>query len=145
MSRVCNTTQYTKSQENMTHSLGKRLSTYANSEMTQMLKLSDTDCKVTIINALCLVAQSCLTLCDPMDHSPPGSSVHGVSPGKNTGVGCHALLQRLFLTQGSNSHLLSLLHWQADSLPPSHLRSPCYKHLIRPGLRSQMAWHIGAT
>ena len=39
-----------------------------------------------------LVAQSCLTLCDPMDYSPPGFSVHGDSPGKNTGVGCHALL-----------------------------------------------------
>ena len=38
----------------------------------------------------CLVAQSCLTLCNPMDCSPPGSSVHGNSPGKNTGVGCHA-------------------------------------------------------
>ena len=32
-----------------------------------------------------------LTLCDPMDCSPPGSSVHGDSPGKNTGVGCHDL------------------------------------------------------
>ena len=39
--------------------------------------------------ALCvwLVAQSCLTLCNPMDCSPPGSFVHGDSPGKNTGVG----------------------------------------------------------
>ena len=37
-------------------------------------------------NKMCLVAQSCLTLCDPMDCSPPGSSVHGDSPGKNTGV-----------------------------------------------------------
>ena len=34
--------------------------------------------------------QLCLTLCDPMDCSPPGSSVHRDSPGKNTGVGCHA-------------------------------------------------------
>ena len=42
---------------------------------------------------LCLVAQSCPTLCDPMDCSLPGSSVHGDSPSKNTGVGCHALLQ----------------------------------------------------
>ena len=41
----------------------------------------------------CLVAQSWPTLCDPMDCSPQGSSVHGDSPGKNTGVGCHALLQ----------------------------------------------------
>ena len=45
------------------------------------------------ISSMCLVAQSCLTLCDPMDCSPPGSSVHEESPGKNTGVGCHALLQ----------------------------------------------------
>ena len=42
----------------------------------------------------------------PVDHSPPGSSVHG----KNTGVGCHALLQGIFLTQGSNVCLLCVLH-----------------------------------
>ena len=41
---------------------------------------------------VCLVAQLCLTLCDPMDCNPPGSSIHGDSPGKNTGVGCHAFL-----------------------------------------------------
>ena len=38
------------------------------------------------------------------------------SPGKNTGAGCHALLQGIFLTQGSNPLRLSLLHWQANSL-----------------------------
>ena len=54
---------------------------------------------------LCLVAQSCLTLCDPMGYSPPGSCLHGDSPGKNTRVGCHAL-QRIFKTQGSNPGLL---------------------------------------
>ena len=54
---------------------------------------------------MCLVAQLYPTLCDPMDHSPPGSSVHGDSPGKNTGVGCHALLQGIFPTQGSNPGL----------------------------------------
>ena len=43
--------------------------------------------------AVCLVTQSYPTLCDHMDCSPPGSSVHGDSPGKNTGVGCYALLQ----------------------------------------------------
>ena len=42
-------------------------------------------------------------------------------PGKNTGVWCHFLLQRIFVTQGLNPHLLCLLHWQADSLPLSHL------------------------
>ena len=70
--------------------------------------------------------QSYLTLCDPMDCSPPGSSVHGIdSPGKNTGVGCHALLQGIFPTQGSNLCLLYLLHWQAGVLyHQCHLGSP---------------------
>ena len=53
----------------------------------------------------CLVAQSCLTLCDPMDCSPPGFSVQVDSPGKNTGVDCHALLQGIFPSQGSNPGL----------------------------------------
>ena len=54
---------------------------------------------------LCLVGQWCLTLCNPMDlaHQIP---VHGNSPGKNTGVGCHALLQRIFLTQELNQSLM---------------------------------------
>ena len=139
------------------------------------------------------VVKSCLTLCDPMDCSLSGSSVHGISqvrilewvtisfsretswprvrtctscigrwilyrlshqeaprvgkatsksvglgegqveaavwwgywspifPGKNTGVGCHFLLQGIFPTQGWN---LCLLHWQVDSLPLSHLGIP---------------------
>ena len=58
-----------------------------------------------VCNVLCLVTQSCPTLCNPMDYSPPGSSVHGDSPGKNTGVGCHALQQGIFPTQGPNSDL----------------------------------------
>ena len=45
---------------------------------------------------VCLVAQLCLTLCDPMGSSLPDSSVHGDSPGKNTGVSFHALLQGIF-------------------------------------------------
>ena len=49
--------------------------------------------------------QSCLILCNPMDHSLPGSSVHGDSPGKNTGMGCLFLLQGIFLTQGPNPRL----------------------------------------
>ena len=50
--------------------------------------------------------QSCLILWDPVDCILLGSSAHGDSPGKNTGVGCHALLQGIILTQGSNLHLL---------------------------------------
>ena len=113
---------------------------------------------------LCLFAQSCPTLCDPMDCSLPGFSVHGDSPGKDTRVGlpcpppgdlpnpgieprspslradsllfeppgkpflgilqarilewvCHALLQGIFPTQGSNPHLITSPASQADSLP----------------------------
>ena len=60
------------------------------------------------LSVLRLFAQWCLTLCSPMDCSPPGSSVHRDSPGKNTGVGCHALLQGIFPTQGLS---LGLPHW----------------------------------
>ena len=51
---------------------------------------------------LCCVFQSYLTLHGPMDCSPPGSSVHRDSPGRNTGVGCLAFFQRIFPIQGSN-------------------------------------------
>ena len=54
----------------------------------------------------CLVTQSSPTLCDPLDRSPPGTSVHGDSPGKNTGVSCHVLLQGIFPIQGLNPGLL---------------------------------------
>ena len=83
-----------------------------------------------------LVTQSCLTLCNPMDCSLPGSSVHRDSPDKNTGVGCHALLQGIFPTQGSN---LGLPHCRQILYCPSHWGSPvseqikssCFK---QPGL-----------
>ena len=50
---------------------------------------------------------------NPMDCSPPGFSVHGDSPGKNIGVGCHALLQGIFPTHGLNPglpHCRRILH-----------------------------------
>ena len=59
--------------------------------------------------ALGLVVQSCLILCDPMESSPPGSSVHRDSTGKNTGVGCHVLLQGIFPPQGSNLGLFQIV------------------------------------
>ena len=69
-----------------------------------------------------------------MDCSLPGSSVHGDSPSKNTGVGCHFFLQGIFTIQELN---LCLLHWQADSLPLNHLGSPSsrYQDIKRDGLR----------
>ena len=60
---------------------------------------------------------SYLTLCDPVDCSLPGSSVHGDSTGKNTEMGCHALLQGTFPPQGLNLCLLHLLHCQMGTLP----------------------------
>ena len=58
----------------------------------------------------CLAVQSCpARLLCPTDF-----------PGKNTWVGCHFLLRGIFLTQGLNPRLL---HWQAQSLPLSHLES----------------------
>ena len=57
-------------------------------------------------NVLCLVTQLRLTLRDPMHCSPAGSSIHGDSPGKNTRVGCRALLQGIFPIEGSNPGLL---------------------------------------
>ena len=62
-------------------------------------------------NAVCSV----LSLCDPM--KPNRFLCPWDFPDKNTGVGCHFLLQGSFSTQGWNPHLLRLLHWQVDSLP----------------------------
>ena len=60
----------------------------------------------SFIPAMCLVAQSCPTLCNSMDYSLSGSSVHGDSPDKNTEVGCPVLLKRIFSTQELNQGLL---------------------------------------
>ena len=52
------------------------------------------------------VAQSCLTLSNPMDCSLPGSSIHGIFPGKSTGVGCHC---DVLIKNGFVKHLKLLL------------------------------------
>ena len=61
--------------------------------------------KLTYLCAVRSVAQLCPTLCGPMGGSPPGSSVHRGSPGKHTGVACHALLQEILPLQGSSPGL----------------------------------------
>ena len=70
--------------------------------------------------------QSYPTLCDPMDCSPPGSSFHWNSPGKNTGVSCHALLQGIFPTQGSNP---GLPHYRQILCCLSHQGSPLHDYM----------------
>ena len=82
---------------------------------------------------LCGVVQLCPTLCDPMDCSPPGSSVHGDSPGKNTGVGYHALLRGIFLAQETNWGLLAdrfFTSWATREAP----RRWCQISWIVPGM-----------
>ena len=95
-----------------------------------------------------LVAQSCPTLCDPMDYSLCPRD----SPGKNTGLGSHSLLQGIFLTQGSNPGLLA---WLAESLPSeSARRYTCiyvcvcvyiyiYTHSIKWASLCEVAWYKG--
>ena len=78
----------------------------------------------------CLVAKSCLTLYDPMECSPPGSSIHGIFPGKKTGVGCYFPLQMIFLAQGSN---LCLLHWHMDSFSSEPPGKPQFK-IVHPDI-----------
>ena len=73
---------------------------------------------------------SCLILCDPMDCSPPGSSVHGDSPSKNTGAGCHALLQGIFPTQGSAADIMKLAMVEI------------YRRFQLEGIRSKMIMQV---
>ena len=98
----------------------------------------------TSMQACCI--DSVVPLCNSMDHSPPGSSVHD-SPGKNTGVDCCPLLQGIFPTQGSNLHLLGLLHWQADSLPLVPLGMPSSKYISnkKEDLRAMGAKWVGGV
>ena len=71
-----------------------------------------------------LVAQSCLTLCDPMVCSPLGFSVHGILQARKLEWVAIPFSRGSSLTQGSNVRLLHLLHWQVDSLPKCHLGRP---------------------
>ena len=77
--------------------------------------------KLMCCAVLCLSAQSCMTLRSPIYGSLPGSSVHWDSPGKNIGVGCHALHQRIFPAQGLN---LGLPHCRQILYCLSHQGSP---------------------
>ena len=84
---------------------------------------------------MCLVAQLCPSLYNPMDCSPPGSSVHGDSPGKKTGVGCHVLQQGIFLTPGffTAEHRGGPLKGRSLSLLPGILGNKNYRvAILRP-------------
>ena len=89
----------------------------------------------------CVYSLCRVRLCDPMDCSPPCSSVYGDSPGKNTGVGCHALLQGIFPTHGSNP---CLLHCRQILYQLSYQVSPWKRHaylqLPLPGSGTDYFW-----
>ena len=88
----------------------------------------------------CLDPQSCPTLLWLRGMLPTRLLCPWDSPGKNTGVGCHFLLQGIFQTQGSNP---SLLHSKADSLLLSHLGSPSiYVHILNPHLLCLLHWQV---
>ena len=77
-------------------------------------------CQTQELQVTCMRAQplNCVRLfCDLMDYRWHTRLLCPCNcPGMNTGAGCH-FLQGIFLIQGSNPHLLCLLHWQVDSLP----------------------------
>ena len=94
--------------------------------ITVLKELIFTKFKMHIWNSLIkylvvvLVAQSCLTLCDPMDCSLTKLLCPWNSPGKNTGVDSHSLLQEIFLTQGSNlglPHSRQITFWATREAP----------------------------
>ena len=94
--------------------------------------------------SVCVCAQSpqsCLSFCDPEDCIPPGSPVHGKSPDKTTGVGCHAFLQGIFPNQGLNPSLLHcrqiLYHWTTGESHLCILLQFKQKTLGWPGLWGQ--------
>ena len=75
----------------------------------------------------CASSLSCVQLfADPLDCSQPDSSVHGDSPGKNIGVSCHAVLQGIFPTQGSNP---GLPHYRQILCCLTHQGSPLHDYM----------------
>ena len=72
-------------------------------------------------------AQLSLTLCEPIDYSPPGSSIHGIFQARILERVAISYSRRIFLTKGSDPCPLHLLYWQVDSLPLHRLGSPCCK------------------
>ena len=84
---------------------------------------------VCVCVCVCVCVFSCSVIFSSLQpHEPSRLHCPQDSPGKNAGVNCHFLLQRIFGTQGSNSHLLHLLHWQEDSLSLRHLGMHTYIH-----------------
>ena len=95
------------------------------------------------VHACMLSWFSHVRLCDPWTTARQ-ARLSTDSPGKSTRVGCHFLLQGLFRTRGSNPWLLQLLYRQADSLPLSHVGSPCIAK-VKGGISDIRLWKVVAS
>ena len=103
-----------------------RRARYVKTDPTYIAGLHTAICsKFGLITSVCM----CLTLCDPRNCNYPGSSARGILQAMS-GASRHFLFQGIFPTQGSNSPLLCLWHWQVDSLPLRQLGSPITSILI---------------
>ena len=109
----------------------------------------------------CVCAKSlqlCLTLCDPMDCGPPGSSVHGILQARVPEWVAMPSSRESFWPRDWTRHLLRLLHWQVDSLPIATMEAPawsllttklrpdpldCYKRPLQPNLSPKTKGCVG--
>ena len=89
-----------------------------------------------------LITQLCPTLWNPMDCKPPGFSLHGNSPGRSTGVGCHAFFQGIFPAQGSNA---DLPHCRQILYCLSQQRSPRILEWVAYPFSRGSSWHRNRT
>ena len=97
-----------------------------------MVSNGNSHCTVPLMKTSIAVVQSlCPTLCDPMDYSPPGSSVHGVYQARILEWVATSFSKGIFLTLGWNPLLPRLLYWQTGCLPLSHQRSTGDIHRIK--------------
>ena len=83
-------------------------------------------CHLSLVRVL--VTESCPTLWDPMDCSPPGSTVYGIPQGKNTGVAFHSFPQGIFPTKGLNPGLpycRQIIHYLSHQRSSLITMGPC--------------------
>jgi len=102
-------------------------------------------CMMMLELNVCVYVLSCLSLShslQPYVLQPARLFCPWDSPGKNTGVSCHALLQGICLIQGSNLCLLRLLHWQMGSLPLVLPGKPCLSLILDPNYFSSKIFSL---
>ena len=112
----------------------KDLNRHFSKEDIQMTNKHMKRCSSSLIIKWSEVTQSCLILCDPMDCSQPGSSIHGIFPGKNTAMGSHFLLQ-IFPTQVLNPSLPHCKQTPPSEQPGELIIPQIYKQLMQLNIR----------